>query len=233
MSPPCHAESVLWHFYPPRSRMNISSLCLHHTDRGYTLRFREEVQVATTELKAKEPRIKGKHLSGEKAEGIHRKFLLGWSDAPLPSSALSNHSALCTLALLFSPAISFRLWNEPGEAGGVKEQQSDCSVNLDSATNSLLTSCFLFFSSLSSLLLGYCLGSRCLFRHLWFTSLGLALQGPAQPCLDTLCLIQISTVPVHHPCTPNLHREFGRSSSPSPHPSQIVLQSFGLHLCRM
>lgn len=120
-----------------------------------------------------------------------------------------------------------------GGGGGGKEQQSDCSVNLDSATNSLLTSCFLLFSSLSSFLLGYCLGSRCLFRHLWFTSLGLALQGPAQPCLDTLCLIQISTVPVHHPCTPNLHREFGRSSSPSPHPSQIVLQYFGLHICRM
>lgn len=163
MSPPCHAESVLCHFYPPRSRRNISSLCLPHIKSDYILRFREEGQVATTELKAKEPRIKGKHLSREKAEGIHRKLLLGWSDAPLPSSALSNHSTLCMLALLFSLAISFRPSNQPGAARWVKEQQSDCSVNLDSATDSLLISCLLPFSSLSCLLLGYCLGSRCLF----------------------------------------------------------------------
>lgn len=72
---PCRISAVA--FYPPGNRRNISSFCLHHTERDYILHFREKVQVATTGLKAKELRIKGKHLSGEKAEGIHRKLLLG------------------------------------------------------------------------------------------------------------------------------------------------------------
>lgn len=108
LSLPCNAESMLWHFYPPRSRRNIRSLCFHCTESSCILHFREEVQAATTELKVKELEIKGKYLSGEKAEGLHRKLLLGCSDAPLPSSALSNQSVLCMLTLLSSLTISFR-----------------------------------------------------------------------------------------------------------------------------
>jgi len=66
------------------------------------------VQAAATELKAKDLGLKGKYLSGEKTEGIHRKILLDCSDAPLPSSAISNHSTPCMLTLLSSLTISFR-----------------------------------------------------------------------------------------------------------------------------
>lgn len=51
------------------------------------------------------------------------------------------------LALLFSPAISFQLSNQPGAARWVKEQKSDCSVNPDchKLTAHLLFASFLFF----------------------------------------------------------------------------------------
>lgn len=81
----------MWPFYPLRN------FFLHCTESYCILHYGEEVQAATTELKVKELGMKGKYLSGEITEGIHRK-LLGCCNAPLPTTALSNHSTLRTHA---------------------------------------------------------------------------------------------------------------------------------------
>lgn len=125
---------MLWHFYPPKSRRNISSFCLHRTESGCILHFREEVQTATAEQKGKELGIKGKCLSGGKTGGTCRKLLLDCSHAPLSSSALSNHSTPCLLTLLSSLTISSRPSNQAGEAAWGNERQPACLVSPGSVT---------------------------------------------------------------------------------------------------